>query len=111
MVGGAGLEERTASVAENIRSRQDHIEFLENYIVEITLKIDELTGERDIEKAIHSLEYRIEVLEKAEGKFAPQIKELKNQLKDVKTSYDKIKPTLDELAEERAYYRHMQSQL
>jgi chromosome segregation ATPase len=98
-------------VAENIRSRQDHIEFLENYIAEITLKIDELTGEKDIEKEIHSLEYRIEVLEKAEGKFASQLQELKNQLNDLKASYDKIKPTLDELAEERAYYRHLQSQL
>lgn len=98
-------------MAENIRSRQDHIEFLENYIAEITLKIDELTGEKDIEKEIHSLEYRIEVLEKAEGKFASQLQELKNQLNDLKASYDKIKPTLDELAEERAYYRHLQSQL
>lgn len=98
-------------MAENIRTRQDHIEFLENYITEITVKIDELTEGRDVEKEIEALEYRIEVLKGAEDKYASRIAEFQKQLKELKARYEKIKPTLDELVEERAYYRHIQSGL
>ena len=104
-------EERNPAVAENIRNRQDHIEFLENYITEITLKIDELTGGRDLEKEIESLEFRIEVLNAAEGKYTERVKEFKNQLNDLKTRFNEIEPTLEKLVEERAYYRHIQSKL
>ena len=98
-------------MAEDIRNRQDHIRFLEDYIVEITKKIDELTEERDLEKEIGSLEYRLEVLSKTNGRFDWRVKELKSQLTALKDHYQKIKPVLDKLTEERAFYRDMQSEL
>jgi chromosome segregation ATPase len=99
------------NVAEDIRHRQDHIEFLENYITEITEKIDELTGGRDIVKRIDSLEYRIVVLGKAGTDFQARIGQLQKELKALRDEYEKIKPMIEELEVERAYYRHLQSEL
>lgn len=98
-------------MAEDIRHRQDHIEFLENYIDEITEKIDELTGGRDLEKMIESIEYRIEVLEQADAQFPSRLKDLKTEVASLKEEYEKIKPIIDRLVEERAYYRSVQSGL
>ena len=109
--GSSRIPVRENKVAEDIRHRQDHIEFLENYITEITGKIDELTGERDIEKMIESLEYRIEVLRQADSKFSSRIGELEKAVKALKDEHAKIKPVIDELEGERAYYRNLQSQL
>jgi chromosome segregation ATPase len=98
-------------VVANVRNRQDHIEFLENFITEISLKIDELTGGRDLQKEIESLQFRIEVLELAGAQYAERIKELKTQLVELNKTYSAVEPTLEKLIEERAYYRHVQSTL
>ncbi|MFH1676240.1 MAG: hypothetical protein ABIC40_04365 [bacterium] len=98
-------------MAEDIRNRQDHIRFLEDFIVELTKKIDELTEQRDLEKEIHSLEYRLEVLSKANGRFDWRVKDLKSQLTSLKEHFEKIKPMLDKLIDERAYYRDKQTEL
>jgi len=99
------------NVAEDIRHRQNHIGFLEDYITEITEKIDELTGGRDIVKRIDSLEYRIDVLGKAGTNFQARIGQLQKELKTLRDEYEKIKPMIEELEAERAYYRRLQSEL
>jgi chromosome segregation ATPase len=98
-------------VTANIRSRQDHIEFLENFITELTTKIDELTDGRDLHKEIESMEFRIEVLQQAGDKYKERLTELTNQLGDLNALYKRVEPTLEKLVEERAYYRHIQSGL
>jgi predicted RNase H-like nuclease (RuvC/YqgF family) len=101
-------------VTEDIRHRQERIEFLEDYIDELTEKIDELTGGRDYEKDIRSLEYRIEVLKQCEEHsacFADRVMNLEKELDHLKTEYNEMKPTLEELEIERAYYRSFQSDL
>jgi chromosome segregation ATPase len=98
-------------VVENIRTTQDHIRFLENFINEITGKIDELTNGRDIEKEILSLEYRLEVLRNSNGTFTERIAELEKELKEARSEFGKIKPVIESLEEERAYYRKVQSDL
>ncbi len=98
-------------MAENIRARQDHISFLEGYIEKLNEKIEEITGGRDMEKEIASLKYRVEVLQKSNGRFPSRIKELEQELKTLEEEYDEIKPTLDELIEERAYYREVQGEI
>jgi chromosome segregation ATPase len=104
-------DDKEHSVSENIRNRQDHIEFLENYISEINIKIDELTGGRDLEKEIASMAFRIEVLGGADGKYPERLTELKAHLAALQKKYNEIKPQLDKLSDERAYYRHVQSKL
>jgi predicted RNase H-like nuclease (RuvC/YqgF family) len=101
-------------VAEDIRHRQERIEFLENYIDELTDKIDEITGGRYYEKDIRSLEYRIEVLKECEENqecFAGRVADLEKELTDLKAEYEKLVPTIEELEKERAYYRSFQSGL
>jgi hypothetical protein len=99
-------------VAENIRKRQDHIEFLESYIAELTVKIDEITEGRDIEKEIESLEFRLMVLStEPNGKFQTHTDEMKKKIAELRAHLNKIKPVVDALVEERAFYRHYQSQL
>jgi chromosome segregation ATPase len=99
-------------VVDDIRHRQDHIEFLENYITELTEKIEEITGGKDYLKRISSIEYRIDVLKKAGNKnFNPRIKDLESQLVVLKGEYIKIKPIMDELETERTYYRSLQGEL
>ena len=80
LVGVMAVSERMNDVTEDIRHRQDHIQFLENYITEITNKIDELTDGKDYEKIMESLEYRIEVLKKANGKFPARLSDLEKEL-------------------------------
>ncbi|MCX6645028.1 MAG: hypothetical protein NTY09_01515 [bacterium] len=99
-------------MAEDIRHRQDHIEFLEGYIRELTDKIDEITGGRDFLKRIQSLEYRIATLKKSDNKtFKARIGDLEVELKDMRSEYAKLKPILDELESERAFYRQIQGDL
>jgi polyhydroxyalkanoate synthesis regulator phasin len=99
-------------VVDDIRHRQDHIQFLENYITDLTRQIDEITGGMEYEKRIMSLEYRLEVLQKADHiSFNGRIKNLKSELKNLQDEYVKIKPVIDELEEERAYYRTLQNEL
>jgi chromosome segregation ATPase len=98
-------------MAENIRSRQDHIEFLETYIDKLTEKIDEISGGRSFEKEIESLKFRIEVLEKANGLFPTRIQELRKELQELEAEYKKIHPIIEELVEERAYYRKLQGEI
>jgi chromosome segregation ATPase len=95
----------------NIRNRQDHIEFLENYITELTTKIDELTGGRDLMKEIESMEFRIEVLAEAGDKYGERLAECKSQLKELQAMYNKVEPEFEKLIDERSYYRHVQSKL
>ena len=104
--------ERIKKVVEDIRHRQDHIEFLESYIRELTNKIDDITGGRDFEKHIQSLEYRIMTLKKANDKmFNGRVGELETHLKELRADYEKLKPILVELEAERAYYRRVQGEL
>ena len=99
-------------MVEDIRHRQDHIEFLENYIMELTEKIEEITEGRDFEKRIQSLEYRIGVLKNAENRnFNGRISDFEVELKELKKEYSQLKPILDELEAERAYYRQIQGEL
>lgn len=98
-------------MVENIRTIQDHIRFLESYITEITGKIDELTGGREIEKEIQSVEYRIEVLKRSNGLFVERMSQLDKELKALRAEFEKIKPLLAKLEEERMYYRKAQSDL
>jgi len=101
-------------VVEDIRHRQERIEFLEDYIDELTAKIDEITGGRSYEKDIRSLEYRIEVLKESEENkecFSARVAELEKEHKELKAEYEKLIPTLEELEKERAYYRSFQSGL
>ena len=99
-------------MAEDIRHRQDHIEFLESYIRELTDKIDEITDGRDFLKRIQSLEFRIATLKKSDNKtFKSRIGDLEADLKDLKSEYAKLKPILDELDSERTYYRQIQGDL
>jgi chromosome segregation ATPase len=107
-----GSQKGLKKVAEDIRHRQDHIEFLENYIKELTDKIDEITDGRDFPKRIQSLEYRIATLKKSENKtFKSRIAELETDLKDLKAEFAKLKPILDELESERTFYRQIQGEL
>ena len=97
---------------EKIRTfYQEHIQFLENYIRELTAKIDELTGGRDFEKRIRSLEYRIEMLSGSEISFNGRVQELQLELDSLKSEYKKLRPILDKIEEERAFYRSIQSKL
>lgn len=99
-------------MVDDIRHRQDHIQFLENYIADLTSQIEEITGGWDFEKRIMSLEYRLEVLQKAEHlSFNGRIKNLKSELKNLQDEYEKIKPVIDEIEEERVYYRSLQKEL
>ena len=98
-------------MTEDIRNRQEHVQFLENYIKELTDKIDEITNGRDMEKMIRSLEYRIEVLGKSEGKFNGRIHEFQSDLESLRSEFKRLEPILTTLDEERAYYRHLQSGL
>jgi len=98
-------------VVNDIRIRQDHVQFLEDYITEITEKIDELTGKRNHEKEIASLEYRIEVLGRSNSKFPTRVTELEKELEALKAEYEKIKPMVEELGEERSFYRSIQSEI
>ncbi len=97
--------------SEGLRHRQDHIEFLEEYISEITAKIDELTDGRNLEKMIDRLEYRIEILSQADTRFSGRINELKTELKALKAEYNKVRPIIEELEAERTFYRDVQSEL
>ena len=105
------MNDKKAAAVDAVRKRQDHIEFLEEFIAEITRKIDDLTDNRDFEKEIEALEFRIQVLSEADGKFPVRVDEFKKELKELRTKFDKIKPTLASLIEERAYYRHLQTHL
>lgn len=98
-------------MAQNMRARQDHYQFLEDYIAELTEKLDELTGGRDHEKEIASLEYRLEVLNRANGRFPARVEEVEKELKALKAEYERIKPLIEELEEERAFYRDIQSEI
>ena len=98
-------------MVENIRTIQDHIRFLESYINEITTKIDEITGGREIEKEILSIEYRIEVLKRGNGLFEDRVAELQKEVKKIRDEYAKVKPVVDKLEEERAFYRQAQTDL
>jgi predicted nuclease with TOPRIM domain len=98
-------------MANDIRARQDHYQFLEDYIKELTEKIDELTGGRDWDKEIASVAYRLEVLGKSNGRFPTRVKELEKELGALKAQYEKIKPQVEELEEERAFYRDLQSEI
>jgi len=108
---GNGYAGASCKVTTDIRNRQEHIQFLENYISELTEKIDEITGERDIEKQIRSLEFRIAVLKESDISFSGKIKELETELSELKAHYDKIKPVLEKLEEERSYYRCIQGDI
>lgn len=105
------LKMKEHKMVDTIKARQDHIQFLENFISEITAKIEELTGGRELEKEIVALEYRIEVLMKEGDRFKPKIDELRKNLKELKAEYEKIKPVLEELFAERAHYRRVQTEL
>ncbi len=98
-------------MAKDIRHRQEHIEFLENYIIEITEQIDTLTGGTDIAKSIRSLEFRIEQLKQMDGEFKGRIKDLGSELDKMQTQYEKLKPVLEKLDNERAFYRGLQAEL
>jgi len=98
-------------VTEDIRNRQEHIQFLENYIVELTTQIEELTDGRDIPKRIRSLEYRIETLGKSDGEFNGRVKEFQIELKSLQDEFSKLFPILEKLEKERAFYRSLQSEL
>lgn len=98
-------------MAENIRTRQDHIEFLEAFIEELSRKIDEITDGRNLEKEIESLKFRIEVLGRSNGLFPSRIEELKDELSKLEAEYKKVKPLLEELSEERAFYRKVQGEI
>ncbi len=98
-------------MAENIRTRQDHIEFLEAFIEELSRKIDEITDGRNLEKEIESLRFRIEVLERANGLFPSRIEGLKDELSKLEAEYNKATPLLNELSEERAFYRKVQGEI
>ena len=70
---------------DDIRHRQEHIQFLEDYITEITDKMEDITGGRDYAKDIRSLEYRIETLEKSDNKdLTDKIPSLKKELEELK---------------------------
>ncbi len=97
-------------MTEDIRHRQEHIEFLENYITELTERIEELTEGRDMPKLIRSLEYRINVLNNADGQFNGRITELKSDLDTLQNDYVKIEPILEKLEIERAFYRSLQAE-
>lgn len=98
-------------MTENIRTMQDHIRYLETYITEITEKIEEITGGREIEKEISSIEYRLEVLRRSNGTFDDRIAELEKELKKLQGEFAKIRPLIEKLEAERAYYRQVQTEL
>ena len=98
-------------MVENVRTIQDHIRYLEGYITEITKQIDEITQGRELEKEIASIEYRIEVLSRANGAFTGRIAELEEELGKLRKEFKKIQPEVERLEQERAFYRKAQTDL
>lgn len=96
----------SVSRPEDRLTQQERENFLEDFIREVNTEIDSLLDGHNYPVELKGLRFRIGILEREqEPGFSVRSELLKQELVQLEAQYEKIRPRLEVLEEERRFYR------
>ncbi|HYE77802.1 MAG TPA: hypothetical protein VEI97_07440 [bacterium] len=96
----------SVSRPEDRLTQQERENFLEDFIREVNTEIDNLLDGHNYLAEIKGLRFRIGLLERQQSPdFAVRLELLRQELRDLEDQFEKIRPRLEALEEERRFYR------